>query len=275
MARCARRLIPVVLGAAIALPLVLTTAMPAASAACAGLTGNLITGTVSGLDGRDVNVSIGFDVESTTGQVINVSDGCAKTGGYSAPVKELNHYVSGEGQARGSRMYDSSGAYKGLTTRGFSLTGLPSNAKYVWIEVYARRYSGSPCTTCMGPADLHKYGYAMRRRVPVNTRGVNIRLPMTCSSAWGGSAGRITGSVRNSAGSPVTPSHVYAWSELPDNSTALTGWGSGSISGGSYSISALASRQSYTMWLYVGTKVYKRTHIGVGACGGTVANWTV
>jgi hypothetical protein len=262
-------------GLGLALPIVLSVGVPSASAACASRTTRSISGTVSGQDDHDVNVSIGFDVESTSGKVINVSDGCAKTGGYSAPVQELNHYLSGEGAPRGSRMYDANGAYKGVTTRSFRLTNLPSNAAYVWIEVYSRRYTGSPCTTCMGPADVHKYGYAMRRRIPVGTTGINIKTPMTCSNVWGGAAGKIAGVVKDRSGKTVNPTHVYTWSEIT-NSPALTGWGSAQpVTNGNYLLSSLASKQRYTVHVFTGSVDHPKYHVPVYPCQTTHVNFVV
>ncbi|MGB8652508.1 MAG: hypothetical protein WCD35_17810 [Mycobacteriales bacterium] len=259
--------------AALVVPLVLTSA-PAASAACATRTTRSISGVVYGVDNRDVNVSIGFDVQSTTGQIINVSDGCAKTGGYSAPVQEKNHFVKGEGQARASRMYDVNGVYKGVTTRTWSLNNLPSNAKSVWIEVYARAYTGSPCTTCMGNVDTHKYGFATRRQVPVGATGVMIRLPINCAYA-GGSNGTITGSVKTRAGTPVKADRVYAWSSAPDSNYSVLGWGTAAIGTGSYTLGALASNQKYTLWLYRNGAVYKKTYVPVSKCASTRIDWVV
>jgi hypothetical protein len=245
-----------------------------AAAACAGRTARSISGTVYGVDNRDVNVSLGFDVESTTGQIINVSDGCAKTGGYSAPVIELNHYVGGEGAPRSSRMYDAKGQFRGYTSRTWKLSNLPANAKYVWIEAYARRYNGSPCTTCMGPADTHKYGYSMRRRVPVGATNQMVRLPISCGFA-AGSAGSIAGSVKDRAGRAVQPDKLYAWSLAPDSNYSVLGWGSASVSNGSYRVATLASGQSYVLWLYKNGRVHKRTNVRVDACRTTTLNWVI
>lgn len=259
--------------AAMVVPL-LVTAAPGASAACASRTTRSISGVVYGVDNRDVDVSIGFDIQSTSGAIINLSDGCAKTGGYSTPMLEKNHFVKYLGQAKASRMYDAHGVYRGITSRTWSLTGLPSNAKSVWIEVYARGYNGSPCTTCMSPSDTRKYGYSMRRQVPVGSTNVVIRMPINCGYAGGGN-GRIAGSVRTSSGTAVKPSHVYAWSIAADSNYHVLGWGSAALATGSYAMSAVAANQKYTMWLYVGTRVLKKTNIPVSSCRTTTVNWVV
>jgi hypothetical protein len=270
----ARVAVTVVASAALVVPL-MAVATPAASAACATRTTRSISGVVYGVDNLDVNVSIGFDVESTAGTIINVSDGCAKTGGYSAPVQEKNHYVSYRGQAKASRMYDSTGAYKGVTTRTWKLANLPSNAKSVWIEVYARGYNGSPCTTCMSPADTRKYGYSMRRQVPVGSTNVMVRLPINCAYAGGGN-GVIQGSVKTKAGAAIQATHVYAWSHMADSNYKVLGWGSAAnIPSGSYKVNALAPNQTYTMWLYRGTTIYKKYDVAVNACKATTVNWVL
>lgn len=241
---------------------------PSASAACATRTTRSISGVVYGADLRDVNVSIGFDVQSTTGTMINVSDGCLKTGGYSAPQQEKNHYVSGEGAPRSSRMYDVNGTYRGVTTHTWSLTGLPSNAASVWIEVYSRGYAGSPCTQCFGPKDVHKYGYTMRRQVKVGSTGVVLKLPLTCSYS-GGTAGAVFGYVKDAAGHSVTPTRAVAWSQAVDTNTTPMGWGSGSLALGSYKIPSLAANQKYAVWVSYKGVTQKRTGIFVSACHTT------
>jgi hypothetical protein len=84
-----------------------TLASAPAQAACATNTGKSISGTVFGQDGRDVNVSIGFDVVDRNGRALNTdpkssSYGCAKTGGYSVPQSYLNHFV-GQAHRRGGQ----------------------------------------------------------------------------------------------------------------------------------------------------------------------------
>jgi len=241
---------------------------PSASAACATRTTRSISGVVYGADLRDVNVSIGFDVQSTTGQMINMSDGCVKAGGYSTPQQEKNHYVSGEGAPRNSRMYDAQGTYRGMTTHTWSLTGFPSNAASVWIEVYSRGYVGSACTQCFGLKDVHKYGYMMRRQVKVGSTGVVLKLPMTCSYS-GGTAGAVFGYVKDAAGHSLTPDRAMAWSVAPDSNTTIMGWGSGTLRLGSYTIPTLASNQKYSVWVTYKGVLQKRTGIIVSACHTT------
>jgi hypothetical protein len=246
---------------------------PSASAACAGRTNRAISGVVYGVDNMDVNVSIGYDVESTSGKIINVSDGCPKTAGYSAPVQEKNHYVSGDGAARDSVMSDAKGGTHGRTVRSWSLTGLPSNAKSVWIEVYARAYTGSPCPTCMGRVDTHKYGFVTRRQVAVGSTNVMLRLPLNCGYA-GGSNGAIGGSVTR-GGKAVQPDHVYAWSTLKDQNYTIMGWGTGTTSSGTYTIAALASGQPYTMQLTYGGVTYTKKNVTVSKCATKTVNWAI
>ena len=90
-------------------PVVMTSSP--AQAACATNSGRSISGTVFGQDGRDVNVSIGFDVVDRYGKALNTdpksaSYGCAKTGGYSVPQTYLNHFVGFEGVPQGTVMSD-------------------------------------------------------------------------------------------------------------------------------------------------------------------------
>ncbi len=247
-----------------------------ASAACAARTGNYIWGYVYGADNRDVNVSIGFDVQDSSGRGINVdprySDyGCAKNGnhgGYSIYPTEINHYVSYQGAPQNSAMPNGQ-----RTTRVWSLTNLPRNAARVWIEVYSRGYTGSPCTTCMNSVSTAKYGFANKHWVPLGTKGLAIKLPMRCG-AYGGNTGYISGTVRTRSGAAYTLKHVYAWTTSSFNvPPALQGWGSGTISAGSYQLAAIASGQRYTIWAYrQDGSIVTRSDVPVYSCRSTTVN---
>ena len=247
-----------------------------ANAACASRTANYIWGYVYGADNRDVNVSIGFDVQDRNGRGINVdprySDyGCTKDanhGGYSIYPTEINHYVTYQGAPQSSLMTNGQ-----RTTRVWSLTNLPSNAYRVWIEVYSRGYTGSPCTTCMNPENTTKYGFANKHYVPLDTKGLVIKLPMRCGT-YGGNAGYIAGTVRTGSGSAYTLQHVYAWTTSSFNALpAIQGWGSGAISTGSYRFTAMASGQRYTIWAYrQDGSIVTRYDVPVYACHTTTLN---
>ena len=276
----------------------LTVGVPAASAACASNSGRSISGTVSGADGRDVNVSIGFDVVDSAGRALNTdpasaSYGCAKTGAYSVPQLYLNHFVGPEGveprqRVRGwlpmerFRRWTAPVMPDGQPTRrDWRIGNLPSNATGAYIEVYHRGYLGSPCRDskgnyCFNPSTLTKYGYANKHVVPVGTQGLAIRLPMTC--AYGGNAGSISGRILDAAGRPVAVRNVFAWTQHSWNSPpGIHGWGSARFgSDGSYVIPTLASGQSYVVWLTTtGGVVHKRTGVSVSACKATALNWRV
>ena len=247
---------------------------PAASAACAARTTRSISGTVFGVDNRDVNVSIGFDVQAANGQLINVSDGCPKAGGYSAPAREYNHYVSYLGAAKGSMQYDQkTGAEKGRTIRTWSLTNLPSNAKSVFVEVYARDYKNYDNPSAFGPVNTAKYGFARRVQLPVGTANAMIRLPMNCSFQ-GGSNGAISGSVTQ-GGVRVTPDHVFAFSDLTDTNYRPMGWGIATVSGGRYQVNALASGEVYHLQLAYRGKTYVKRNVKVNSCATTGLNWAL
>lgn len=247
-----------------------------ANAACASNAHLSISGYVYGADNRDVNVSIGFEVQDRNGHDINVdpaySDyGCGQTsqhGGYSIYPKELNHYVPYDGVPQHTLMKN--GQY---TTRTWTLGNLPSNAYRVWIEVYSRGYTGSPCTTCMNPGNVTKYGYANKHFVPVGTKGLTIKLPMRCGT-YGGNAGYIGGTVRTSTGAAYTLKHVYAWTTLSWNQLpSLQAWGSGAIASGSYQIKGLAPGQTYTVWAYrQDGSIVRRYKVPVYACRTTTLN---
>jgi hypothetical protein len=277
----ARVAVTALAGAALLVPLIAVTT-PAASAACATRTTRSISGTVIGTDNLDVNVTIGFDVESSTGVIIDATPGsstygCKKTGGYSVKQLEKNRYINAEGKPANSPMYDYKGTYMGRTSRTWTLSNLPSNATSVWIEVYSRRYRNTGCLDgsgqpCAGISDTHKYGYAMRRKVAVGATGVIIKLPRNCSYT-GGSNGVVAGSVKSKSGQSLTPSRAMAWSTAADSNTTTLGWGSGVLASGSYKISALASKQTYAVWVTYNGVTQKRTGITVNTCRSTPLNF--
>lgn len=251
-----------------------------AQAACASNTGKSISGTVFGQDGRDVNVSIGFDVVDRNGRALNTDPrsagyGCAKTGGYSVPQSYLNHFVGPEGQPRASQMKDAQGNPQGTTTRAWKVAHLPSNAVGAYIEVYHRGYTGSPCKDangnwCFNKQTLTKYGNANKHIVPVGTANLPIRLPMACK--YGGTAGNIQGKLVDAAGRPVKVKSLYAWTETKWNAWPFyQGWGIAQFPReGYYVVPSLASKQKYVIWAKtLDGRTIKRFGIPVSDCKAT------
>jgi hypothetical protein len=252
----------------------------AVSPACATNSRRSISGTVFGQDGRDVNVSIGFDLVDARGRALNGDPaapgyGCAKTGGYSVPQRYLNHFVGPEGQPPGSLMHDAKGAPQGRTSRAWRLDDIPSNAVGAYVEVYSRGYLGSPCKDaqgrwCFNPQALTKYGNSNKHTVPVGTRDLPVRLPLTCR--YGGTAGSIAGRLVDAAGRPARVRSLYAWTETKWNAAPFyQGWGIARLaSDGSFSVPALASRQRYVIWATtLDGRVVKRSGIPVADCRAT------
>jgi hypothetical protein len=286
MAMRARRAVVVAVAAGLVAAMAPVLAVAPAQAACATNTGKSISGTVFGQDGRDVNVSIGFDVVDANGRALNTdprsaSYGCAKTGGYSVPQSYLNHFVGPEGQPQGSQMKDAQGNPQGTTTRAWKVGSLPSNAVGAYIEVYHRGYKGSPCKDsagnwCFNPQTLTKYGNANKHTVPVGTANLPIRLPMTC--AYRGTAGGIAGKILNAAGQPVKVKALYAWTEAKWNAYPYyQGWGIAQFPrDGQYVVPSLASKQKYTIWVNtMDGRTIKRTGIVVNDCATTAVNFRV
>lgn len=243
---------------------------PAATAACATSTGKSISGTVVGQDGRDVNVSIGFDLVDSAGRAINGGSpgsagyGCAKTGGYSVAQSYLNHFVGPLGREQAQRSRRLGPLAQALRTRPdvmrdgtpyvrtWRLDNVPSNAVGAYLEIYHRGYRGSPCKDsqgnyCFNPENHTKYGNANEHIVPIGTRNLAIRLPMTC--AYGGTAGALTGRTVDGNGRSVEVADVVAFTEARWNGApALHGWGIATRPGsGRFEVAALASGQTYVL----------------------------
>lgn len=264
-----------------------------AQAACATNTGKSISGTVVGQDGRDVNASIGIDLVDAAGRGINggtpgsAGYGCAKTGGYSVPQTYVNHFVGplGREPRTNTRAFDPvSRALRHRPelmpdgkpfTRSWRIDNVPSNAVGAYIEVYHRGYEGSPCRDsqgnyCFNPENHRKYGNANEHIVPVGTTGLQIRLPTTC--AYQGSAGALTGRTVDAAGRPVGVKAVYAFTEAKWNGApAFHGWGIATLaSGGTFSVPALASGQTYVLLVTrTNGTVVRRGGVRVDSCRTT------
>ncbi|MEX2291847.1 MAG: hypothetical protein WD794_16165 [Mycobacteriales bacterium] len=277
----AGRAVLAVVAAALVAGVAPVVASAPAQAACATNTGKSISGTVFGQDGRDVNVSIGFDLVDRNGKALNADPksagyGCAKTGGYSVPQSYLNHFVGPEGAPQNSVMKDGN-----RTTRAWRLGNIPSNAVGAYIEVYSRGYKGSPCKDangnyCFNPPTVTKYGYANKHLVPIGTQNLPIRLAMTC--AYQGTTGNIQGKIFDAAGRPVKVRNVFAWTETKWNAWPFyQGWGSASFPrDGYYVINSLASKQRYTIWLTTADgRTIKRTGVPVSDCKATPLSFRV
>lgn len=271
------RLVPAALAGLVLAAGVAFTASPA-QAACASVTSRSVSGTVTGQDGRDVNASVGFDVVDAHGQPINADPngpgyGCPKTGGYSIPQRELNHFVSGQGVPAGTLQPDGT-----RTVRAIRIGSLPANAAQVWIEVYSRGYTGSPCKDsrgnwCFNNLDTSKYGFANWQKVPPGTQRLAIRLPMTCPH--GGTDGSVMGKAYDASGAPVALSQVYAWTLAPwGTAPSLKGWGiADKVSGNAYHVGALAAGQRYTIQATsTAGRTIRKLFVPVNACKATPLN---
>lgn len=274
------RPLPLVLAATALLSVLAGPAASPASASCAARTTRSVSGTVTGQDGRDVNVSLGVDVLDAAGRPIDADPakpgyGCAKTGGYSVAQTYLNHFVGYQGAAPGTLMVDGT-----RTARTWRLSSLPANAATVWVEAYSRGYQGSPCKDsaghwCFNPTDVRKYGYSNLIKVPVGRTGVKVVLPTTCS--FGGRAGSIVGRGVDAAGRPVRLTQVYAWTESAwDSAPGVHGWAASKPVDARYALRSLASGQRYVVWAYGprGNEVVRKGVV-VSACRATLLDLRV
>ncbi len=215
----------------------------------------VISGTISGADGKIVDVLIGFDVRDYAGNRLNLGGGP----GYSA-MQRLNHCVPASG-ATSSQVCRFNGQITQVTGKHWSLR-LPSNAAKVWIEVYPkdptptawlnnyRGYTG----VAAGSTDTSTYATVMRRELYVGNglSGVKVVLPKVC--AKGGTTGSLAGHI---SGWPAgRTGKINAWSlasaALPDQ-----GFATGTVySNGYYRIDNLQGGQRYGV-IASGTGFYR------------------
>jgi hypothetical protein len=228
-----------------------------ASAACAAPTTHSISGIVMGQDHRDINAQISFDVVDRLGHDL-APGGCVRAGYYKTIME--NPTLSSRGHARNA-----------MHPNTWTLSGLPSNATGVWIELWTRTNTGpKACPKCAGSLDTSRYGFVNRRNVKIGSKNVRLVAPLNCGLS-GGTSGSLQGYIRTAGGTAVRASAIHAWSELtPDGSMPMQGWGQGVESHyGFYKIDNLAAGQKYALWISVGGKTYKRVHVAVRACSAT------
>lgn len=208
---------------------------------CAPLTSRSLRGVVLGSDGRAVNATIGFDVLDSARRKIDVGTGCPSGGAYGAIV-QLNHWVGAQGAAVGSRMVDDRGRDRGVVDGHFAVLRLPANAAHVYIEVWTRGYVGGACgLSCAGPVDTSRYGFVNRRELVPGPATTSLHLTAPLRSQ--------TGDILLTLNRPAT--EVLAFSQIPDGSMRLQGWGVGvpvpGSGGRAFRVPALAAGQPYVV----------------------------
>jgi hypothetical protein len=202
-----------------------------------------ISGTIKGVDGKIVDVMVGFDILDAFGRKIDL--GYIKAG-YSS-IQRLNHCVPTNG-ATSSQKCPGTGQVTGYN---WSLR-VPANATTAYIEVYPKRPTPNNWVTFRGytgpmpgTTDTSTYAMCYRRAIPLpgSVGNVSIVLP----KVWGvpgGSTGSLVGHISNWPGG-VTGS-INAWSRAANQPTM--GFAMGSVNGaGNYRIDGLQSHQSYTL----------------------------
>jgi hypothetical protein len=203
----------------------------------------VVSGTITGADGKIVDVMMGFDVIDGFGHKIDLGGGRV---GYSS-IQRLNHCVSSSGASSPQKCKRT--GY--VTTTKWSIM-LPPNATRLYIEVYPKaansfNWLNTPGYTgpAAGTTDTSTYGETYKRDLYVfgSMSGVNIVLPKVCGKS-GGTTGSLTGHIN---GWPIGHTGVInAWSMAPNN-LATQGFSTGSVVNGSgnYRIDRLQAGQRY------------------------------
>jgi len=243
--------------ASLAVSLAIVGGLAAAQPAAAST--KTMSGTIDGSDGRAVNALIGFDIHDKNGRKIDMNGKAA----YSA-YKVINPTLPSTGGSKAGR------------TTTWTLSGIPANAAYVYIEVYPKqKHPSNPRIQLK--TDQTRYGMALRRALPASSRGVQLRLPLVC-----GNVGALTGGIKGrvtKGGKLVTASRVRAWSIAPDKASSkkILGWnmGQAKMYQGYYNyvIPNLAVNQGYTVWVTYGGRTIKKTVRNVSVCKGSVMNF--
>ncbi|HEX4017695.1 MAG TPA: hypothetical protein VHX15_13255 [Frankiaceae bacterium] len=219
-----------------------------------------VSGTISGADGKIVDVLMGFDAIDAYGRKVDL--GGARVG-YSE-IQRLNHCVPASG-AKSSTKCKGTGY---VTTKKWSIL-LPPNVARLYIEVYPkdptptywlnnyRGYTGPAA----GTTDVKTYGESYRRDLstPGTLRNIPIVLPKVCGTP-GGTTGSLAGHIN---GWPYgRTGTVNAWSMAP-NTLATQGFATGARvdAFGNYRIDRLQSGQRYG--LIAGTTGFSRNVVNL------------
>ena len=203
-----------------------------------------VSGTITGSDGKIVDVLMGFDAIDAYGRKVDLGGGRV---GYSE-IQRLNHCVSASGASSSTRCKGT--GY--VTTTKWSVL-LPPNVTRLYIEVYPknptptywlnnyRGYTGPAA----GTTNVSTYGETYKRDLTVNgtLRNIPIVLPKICGKP-GGTTGSIAGHI---SGWPYgRVGTINAWSMAP-NTYATQGFATGArVDGlGNYRVDRLQSGQRY------------------------------
>ena len=237
-----------------------------AEAACASGTKSL-GGTVQGEDGRYISSLIGVSIFKADGTKIGL-DGCVHTApGYSFVMKVNTYPQPGRGYILPGEGVTTTPYWDGVEnwdlTKSWSQPNMPSNASYVWMEIYTGGIGSDPSND--------RYGHSRRRPVPLSNNNVQIRQPLNCGLSENGVTG-TTGVIKGRVfqdGQPVTPDKVIAFNTLPSqgNNGPIVGFNSlNDHSDDRFYVPSL-SPGPYKLYVYKGSLLEIVEGINVGPCG--------
>lgn len=226
--------------------------MPAAHAGpCVG-NSRTYNGHIQGVDGRVVDVLLGFDVHDRYGRKIDARPGsatwgCPFNGGYSHYIR-LNSTVAATGATSGQK------AWKVV---------VPVNAAKLYVEAYSK-----------GPGhtgdNQSRYGDSLRTRITLPyPYTIRMALPLVC--AVGGTTGGIHGWA-TLRGVRTKVDRAIAWSMAGDNNNLnpILGWNiGGGRDDGYYSIPNLQSGQVYVVRITKNGVTKQFTNVRVNRCANT------
>lgn len=267
-ARAATTAVLAVLLLAGALAFGVATASPAAAACPAAPHNGTIGGSFTGADGATISGFVGISLFDCNGRSINMSGQQQAVGAYVA--QDLVNSVNNCCFTR-----DVNGGGSG-NERTWSISGIPSNAAYAFIEAYPKSSSGDPSGLYPGFTDYRRYGGQM---IPVGAinQSQNLTLPLNCSA--GGSNGSINGTVRMANGANADVYYVVAFSKGGVATQGFVASNEGRVNG--FSIPALAPGQNYSLEINLrnGQRYWFENDYGYGvpvnACGTTNRSFTL
>ncbi len=206
-----------------------------------------VSGTITGEDGRALNVLVGIDAVDSSGQKLAMDGSRAPALPYTT-VLRLNPTLPPEGRPP---------MPSDATT--FSAC-LPSSTHHGNIELYPKNQRGTTTQT--------RYGNAMRPLpAPGPWPGLALKLPLVCAVHPQGT-GRVSGTVK-AAGVLAQPTRGPAWA-LGPNPQGIWGFAAGSrFTVGSYTTQELASGTNYDVRITYNAMTTRRTGIAVHACATT------
>lgn len=252
------------------LALGVATASPAAAACPAAPHNGTIGGAFTGEDGATISGFVGISLFDCNGRSIGMNGQPQAVGAYVADAR-INATPNGCCFTR-----DVNGGGSG-NQRSWSISGIPANAAYAFVEAYPKSSSGDPSGLYSGFTDYRRYGGQMIPVAGINLNN-NLTLPLNCIQGTSGNNGAINGSATVN-GAPADVYYVVAFSKGASGIQGFVASNEGRRGG--FTVPALEPGQNYSLEINLrnGERYWFENDYGYGvpvnACATTQRSFTL